>query len=162
MIPLVYMMPSDILISFVIATIWGTFPFVISSIVKDLPVHVALLCLSFVAFICSCAYSFTKFGTSSILQDIHKAKYTTFLLIAMAAFFGVFLKNILYFYVVHITSRLNVVVSIMSLSSVVSLLIGLSIYRTNLNIGTTLGIILTSVGVFLMLALGRQPIRTEL
>lgn len=152
--------PIDIAISFLISLIWGAFPFAISSIVNDLPMHLALLCLSFVAFVCSCTYSFTQFGATSILQDMHKAKYTTLLLIAITAFLGVFLKNILYFYVVNITSRLNVVVSIMSLSSVVSLLIGLSIYRVNLNIGTTLGIIVTSVGVFLMLAFGRQPVRT--
>jgi uncharacterized membrane protein len=146
-------MSVDIALSFLIALVWGAFPFAISEIVKDLPVHVALLCLSFVAFTCACAYSFTKYGASSILQDISKAKYTTFVLIVMAAFLGVFLKNMIYFYVVNMTSRLNVVVSIMSLSSVVSLLIGLSIYRVNLNIGTTVGIILASVGVFLMLAL---------
>jgi drug/metabolite transporter (DMT)-like permease len=149
---------TDIIISFLIAIIWGAFPFAISSIVKDLPVHLVLLCLSFVAFVCSSIYSFRQYGTLSILRDMYKVKYTTLLLIVIAAFFGVFLKNILYFYVINITSRLNIVVSIMSLSSVVSLLIGLSIFNVNLNIGTILGIILTSIGVFLMLLLGSKPV----
>jgi drug/metabolite transporter (DMT)-like permease len=148
----------DIAISFLIAIIWGAFPFAISYIVKDLPVHLALLCLSFIAFVYSFVYSFTKYGTTSIFHDLHKAKYTTLVLIAVAAFLGVFLKNILYFYVLDITSRLNVVVSIMSLSSVVSLLIGLSIFRVHLNIGIAIGIILTSIGVFVMLTSGRQHI----
>jgi drug/metabolite transporter (DMT)-like permease len=143
----------DIYISCLIAIIWGTFPFVISSIMNDVHVHVTLLCLSFAAFVSAATYSIFRYGTTSIITEIYKMKYTTLFLVAVAAFFGFFLKNLLYFHVVNTTYRLNISISIMSLSSVISLLIGTFLYKYKLNLATKCGVVLTSIGVFIMLVM---------
>jgi len=146
-------MKWDLLASFAIAVIWGAFPFAMASVLTHTTVHMSLLCLSFVFFVCTLAYSilYTDGGAVTVFQEMRKLPLKTFFLLAAATILGIFVKSVLYFNVIQSTSRLNVTLAIMSLSSAVSLLIGIYIHKYALNRGTLIGIAVTCLGVFLML-----------
>jgi drug/metabolite transporter (DMT)-like permease len=142
---------SDISLAFLIAVIWGIYPFVVKNIMKDASVHIALLGLTFASLVSAITYNIYRYGASATFKDVAALKYSTVILIALSAFVFIFFKNQLYFHVIDQTSRLNVTIALMSLSSVVSLIIGLALYKYDLNIGTIVGVTITGLGVFVLL-----------
>lgn len=141
---------TDIVISLIIAVLWGTFPFIILSVLEETSINVTMLVLSFVWFAASCIYNIVLYK-GNLLKHIKTIKQKTLLIIIVAGFLGLFLKQLLYLYVIDTTSKLNVSIALMSLSSVVSLFIGLYYKKYDLNFPTVAGVLLVSIGVFIML-----------
>lgn len=141
---------ADIILSLIIAILWGLFPFVIKYASQESSVNIVLLVMSFVWFASSCVYNLVLYK-GNLFRHLSDIKETLFIIIVLAGFIGLFIKNLLYLYVIDTTKRLNVSISIMSLSSVVSLLYGLYIMKYDINIGTIIGISLTAIGVSLMI-----------
>jgi len=140
----------DILLSFVIAIIWGMFPFIIKIAGDKTSLNIVILLLSFVWFAAACAYNIFLYK-GNLIKHISTIRETAIILIVLAGFFGLFINNLLYIYVIDTTNKLNVSIAIMSLSSVVSLLFGIYIMKYEISMGTIIGILLTSLGVITMI-----------
>jgi drug/metabolite transporter (DMT)-like permease len=141
----------DILLSTVIAIIWGIFPFLLKFATKTVPIDIALLLLAFIWFACTLVYSLTTSGYKQVSNVISKIDKRVLLVIAVAAVTGLFIKNILYSYVIKTSNQLNVAIAIMSLSSLVSLAYGVIFLKYRLPIQAVIGICITAIGVFTML-----------
>lgn len=140
----------DILLSFIIAIIWGIFPFMIRVAAENTSTNIVILVMSFVWFASACAYNVFLYR-GNLFTHLKNIKEMALILIILAGFFGLFLKNLLYVYVIDSTNKLNVSIAIMSLSSVVSLLFGVYIMKYEISMGTVIGILLTALGVFMMI-----------
>lgn len=140
----------DITISLIIALIWGTFPFIILSVLEQTSINVTMLILSFVWFAASCIYNIVLYK-GNLFKHIKSIKQKTFIILIAAGFLGLFLKQLLYLYVIDTTDKLNVSIALMSLSSVVSLFIGLYYKKYDLNLQTVAGVLMVAIGVFIML-----------
>lgn len=141
---------QDIVLSLIIAVIWGTFPFMLLSVLQVTSIHITMLLLSFVWFAASCIYNIVLYK-GSLLDHLKTIRQDTLFVIIIAGVLGLFLKQLLYLYVIDTTNRLNVSIALMSLSSVVSLFIGIYYKKYNLNVPTIAGVLLVSIGIFMIL-----------
>lgn len=141
----------DIVFSVIIAILWGVFPFLLKYATKTVSIDIVLVLLAFIWFICSLTYTLSKNGYKKVSDAIVNIDTRVWLVIALAALGGLFIKNILYSHVVKTSKQLNVAIAIMSLSSVVSLLYGILVFKYRLPMRAVIGICLTAVGVFIML-----------
>lgn len=139
----------DLIISFIICIIWGVVPFILKYLSAIMPTDIVLLLISFLWFIFSLIYSLFLHDKS--LFSSFTLNANAFILIFLIAFLGIFLKNILYLHVIKYSSRLNLAIAIMSLSSIVSLIFAKLMYNVQISPIHTIGIILLSLIVFIML-----------
>lgn len=140
----------DLLISFIIAIIWGIVPFVIKYLSMEIPTDLILLVMAFIWFLVSIIYSLFL-NKQYFLRNLKCFKIKSILIIFSIAFIGLFLKNILYVYVIEKSKRLNLAIAIMSLSSIVSLFYAIYVYKLKLTNIQTFGILLIGITLFVLL-----------
>lgn len=140
----------DILFAFLVAFIWGVFPFALKYASDKVSTNIIFLILAFVWFLSACIYNIVLYK-GNLIYHLKEVKYNIWIILIIAGFIGLFIKNMLYLHVIDITKRLNVAISIMSLSSIVSLFYALYILKYDLKLATIIGICLTAIGVILMI-----------
>jgi drug/metabolite transporter (DMT)-like permease len=141
----------DIVLSAVVAAIWGVFPFALKAASSKVPADIILAVMSFVWFASSCAYCLVTHGSNGLTETVKGLDARLLLLIGAAALIGLFVKNLIYLHVISTSKRLNVAIAVMSLSSAVSLLYGTLVLKYHVNTRAIVGICITAGGVAVML-----------
>jgi hypothetical protein len=138
--------------SFLVAIIWGLFPFAVRYMSKTLPLSVIPLLLSFVWFVSSFVQNIYKYKSSLFKTYLSKLGVIDMMILVLSGFVFMFLKNVLYVDVVSNSTpaTVNIYISIMSLSSLVSLLYVLYVEGVRLSKMVILGICFVSVGIFML------------
>lgn len=140
----------DLFISFIIAIIWGIVPFLIKYLSNEIQMDLILLVMAFIWFFASMMYSIFL-NKQYLFQNLKSIKYNHYMIIVSTAFVGIFIKNILYFYVIEKSRRLNLAIAIMSLSGIVSLLYAIYVYKLYLSNIQITGILIIGITLFILL-----------
>lgn len=140
----------DLFISFIIAVIWGIVPFMIKYLSREIPMDLILLVMAFIWFLTSIMYSLFL-NKQYFFHNLKCFKMKSLMIIFVIAFIGLFLKNILYVYVIDKSKKLNLAIAIMSLSSIVSLFYAIYVYKLKLTTIQIVGILTIGITLFLLL-----------
>jgi hypothetical protein len=141
-----------IALSAIIAFIWGVFPWALKYASKSTPSDIILLVMSSVWFVSSCVYSTSVHGSvRNIWNAVQNIDTWVLTVTGLAAFFGIFLFFAIYIHVVDTSPRLNVAITIMSLSSVVSLIYACLFLNVVVPTQAIVGIVIAAIGVAIML-----------
>jgi drug/metabolite transporter (DMT)-like permease len=142
-------MVVDILLAFLVAVIIGSFPFAMRYANDYMSINVILFLLSLTFFVSVTLHNLF-FYPGNFLHQLQKIKQSAALVVIAAGFLTFFITNIIYFYVIKSTSNLNISISIMTLSTIVSILLGIIFIKNDLTIGTIIGLSFVSMGLFIM------------
>ena len=131
----------------------GIFPFAVRHMSKSLPLSVIPLLLSLVWFMSSFIYNLYVYKAALFKTYLSKIHAADIGIIVLSGLIFMFLKNVLYVDIVSNASphMINIYISIMSLSSMVSLLYVLYIDGYRLSTMKLAGICFITVGVFMSL-----------
>jgi drug/metabolite transporter (DMT)-like permease len=139
--------------SILAAIIWGIFPFVVRHMSATLPLSVIPLLLSLVWFVCSLVHNIMKYKSGLFKTYLASLDATDIMITVLIGFVFMFLIYVFYIDVVSYASpqMINVYISIMSLSSLVSLFYVLFVEGYQLSRLKIFGVCLISLGVFMLL-----------
>ena len=109
----------NIVLAFIIALLWGVSPVVFRIILHDVPNSFVMLISSIVYIIGTMIYIFV-FDYKNIMLSL-TTKNKLIPIIILTTFFGFFLPNLLYFYVLKYGENVNITIAITSLYPIITL-----------------------------------------
>lgn len=148
-------MKTNILLSLLIAITWGFFPFLSVYVLKYISANIYLLLLSFTFFSAMCIYNLV-FYKGNLFSHLRTIKQNVLLAVILAGFFALFLNSLLYVYIINTGPALNISIALVSVSSMISLLVGIVLLKNELSLGSIIGVALMCLGVYIMLRFSKS------
>jgi transporter family protein len=134
--------------AFIVAIIWGITPIIYKSILNDLSYHTVLIFSALTFFIASIFYTIIYY--KEISNDIkiypHKLLY-----IALYAFIGLFIANILYHYAIKHTDNIAIIITITSIYPLITLILSYYILYEDISAHNIIGILLIIIGIVFLI-----------
>lgn len=134
--------------AFIIAIIWGITPVIYKIILNDLSYHTVLIFSALTFFIASIFYTFIYY--KEISSDIkiypHKLLY-----IALYAFIGLFIANILYYYTIKHNDNIAIITTITALYPLITLILSYYILYEDISVHNIIGILLIIIGIVFLI-----------
>jgi drug/metabolite transporter (DMT)-like permease len=142
-------MDIEIPLAMIVAIVWGVFPFAMQYALQYTTMNVVMFIISFTFFASVCLHNIL-FYTGNFMVQLQKVKQSALIVLVACGFLVFFINNILYFYVINTSTNLVMSLSITTLSTLVTLMMGIFLLQNALSIGTIIGVVLVSLGMFVM------------
>lgn len=143
-------MDTTVLLSLVIAILWGTTPVVIRAMTKTISQNTVMFISAIVYFVATMIFVYT-YECNVVSIDISKHMDILFILV-ITSFVGFFLTNYMYLYAVKHTDNVNYVIIITSLYPVITLLLSYYFLDEKLTWQGLLGLAFIIIGILLLFA----------
>ena len=140
---------SPVLLTFIIAFIYGT-TMVIHRVASRTISNAVMLLVSSSAYFVATLIYILMWHKGTIIYKLKEAK-TWIAILGVTAFIGMFVANLLYFHVVRDTPNINVSVTIIALYPIVTLVLATIFLNERLSLYGIVGFFLVFSGVSLML-----------
>ena len=134
--------------AFIVAIIWGITPIIYKSILNDLSYHTILIFSALTFFISSIFYTFIYYKEISLDIKLYPHKL---IYIALYAFIGLFISNILYHYAIKHTDNIAIIITITSIYPLITLILSYYILYEDISAHNIIGILLIIIGIVFLI-----------
>jgi len=136
-----------IIITLVIAFLWGLQPLVQKSLLKDLSSHSVLLVSNIIFSVCLVVYSY--FYREVILEDFKKLESHHWKLLLFSAIICSFLTSITYFELIK-NHKSSIIMALTYSAPVFTVLLGEIFLHENVHTNAMIGVYITALGLAIM------------
>ena len=134
--------------AFIVAIIWGISPIIYKSILNDLSYHTVLIFSALTFFIASIFYTFIYYKEISLDIKLYPHKL---IYIALYAFIGLFIANILYHYAIKHNDNIAIITTITALYPLITLVLSYYILYEDISAHNIIGILLIIIGIVFLI-----------
>ena len=143
------MSASPIFVAFIIALLFGTSPLIHRVATRSVPGYIILL-VSSLTYLISVSIYVLIFHSKTLKTDMMKSK-KWLVLLAATTFFGLFIANLLYMYVIKHTPNINITTTITALYPIITLLLATFLLKETLTPKGLVGFVFVCLGVVIMI-----------